>query len=598
MQGNLGRDTADRINVRALDDITVDIEDRDRVGLIGANGAGKTTLLRVLAGIYSPTRGELYSSGRISALLDVSVGLNPEATGRENIILRGMYMNIHPREMRSRVDEIVEFTELGPYIDMPARTYSSGMMVRLGFAISTCMPAEILLMDEWLSAGDARFLEKAQRRMEQFVGGSAMLVLASHSPDLLRKWCNRGIMLQHGRIAAQGSIDEVMKAYIGAPPPEAAPSEHIEIAPRLDMACDGTDGLAPGLDTQFLRERDAALGERNELLRQRDLAIGLTNLQADRLARHVHRRDVAARRAAAGERSPLRAAGTRDRMMLFLFLLKAGGETLLDLFVRNLETKDYLVIDNNDIRRSALGTWSDLAIDNALSRLQRSEIDDLRFVWGPYRHGVDARLPKSCAGVTLLHDPLERAISHFLWADPSRDAAGALKQYLSSRDSHCPLLLDNYMTRILSGVAELDPAEPGATTANHRRVSDADLDLAASNLDGYTVVGLTDQFDETLLVLGRQLGWSLSDLLYKPTDAAKSHPTVAKITAPLRDKLMDWNRYDAALIERARAHLARRIHEHPRFEQDLALFRGLNTLFQQGTPIEDLRRLEYDGVAR
>src|SRR5207253_965388 len=134
--------------------------------------------------------------------------------------LRGMYLKVHPREMRWHVDEIVEFTELGPYIEMPTRTYSSGMTVRLGFAISTCMPAEILLMDEWLTAGDAQFLDKAQRRMEQFVGGSAILVLASHSLDLLRKWCNRGIMLQHGRIAAQGSIDEVMKAYIGVPPPE------------------------------------------------------------------------------------------------------------------------------------------------------------------------------------------------------------------------------------------------------------------------------------------------------------------------------------------------------------------------------------------
>jgi ABC-2 type transport system ATP-binding protein/lipopolysaccharide transport system ATP-binding protein len=168
-----------------------------------------------MAGIYSPTRGELYSSGRISALLDVSLGLNPEATGRENIILRGMYMSIHPREMRSHVDEIVEFAELGPYIDMPARTYSAGMLVRLGFAISTCMPAEILLMDEWLFAGDARFLDKAQQRMEQFVGSSSILVLASHSTDLLRKWCNRGIMLQHGRVAAHGHVHDVIAAYIG-----------------------------------------------------------------------------------------------------------------------------------------------------------------------------------------------------------------------------------------------------------------------------------------------------------------------------------------------------------------------------------------------
>jgi ABC-2 type transport system ATP-binding protein/lipopolysaccharide transport system ATP-binding protein len=215
-QGNLARDAMDRINVRALNDVTLNIEDGDRLGLIGANGAGKTTLLRVLAGIYAPTRGEFDSSGKVSALLDVSVGLNPEATGRENIILRGMYMNIHPREMRLRVDDIAAFTELGPYLDMPTRTYSSGMMIRLGFAVSTCVPPEILVMDEWLSAGDASFLDKAQRRMETFVGSSSILVLASHSTDLLRKWCNRGILLQHGRIVAQGDINEVIDAYTGA----------------------------------------------------------------------------------------------------------------------------------------------------------------------------------------------------------------------------------------------------------------------------------------------------------------------------------------------------------------------------------------------
>jgi homopolymeric O-antigen transport system ATP-binding protein len=215
-QGNLARDAMDRINVRALNDVTLDVKDGDRLGLIGPNGAGKTTLLRILAGIYHPTRGEVYSSGKVSALLDVSVGLNPEATGRENIILRGMYMDIHPREMRMRVDEIAEFTGLGPYLDMPTRTYSAGMMVRLGFAVSTCIPPEILLMDEWLSAGDASFLDKAQRRMEKFVGGSSILVLASHSIDLLRKWCNRGILLQQGRIAAQGDINEVVETYAGS----------------------------------------------------------------------------------------------------------------------------------------------------------------------------------------------------------------------------------------------------------------------------------------------------------------------------------------------------------------------------------------------
>jgi ABC-type polysaccharide/polyol phosphate transport system ATPase subunit len=214
-QGNLARDATDRINVRALNELTLDIEDGERIGLIGANGAGKTTLLRVLAGIYFPTRGEIYSSGRISALLDVATGFNPDATGRENIIFRGMYMNIHPREMRALVNEIAEFTELGAYLDMPTRTYSAGMMVRLGFAVSTCIPPEILLMDEWLSAGDASFLDKAQRRMEKFVGSSSILVLASHSTELLRKWCNRGIFLQHGRIAAHGDINDVIAAYTG-----------------------------------------------------------------------------------------------------------------------------------------------------------------------------------------------------------------------------------------------------------------------------------------------------------------------------------------------------------------------------------------------
>jgi ABC-2 type transport system ATP-binding protein/lipopolysaccharide transport system ATP-binding protein len=223
-QGNLARDATQRVNVRALNDVNLDIEDGDRVGLIGANGAGKTTLLRILAGIYLPTRGQVYASGKISALLDVSLGLNPDATGLENIILRGMYMNIHPREMRMRVDDIAEFTELGAYLDMPARTYSAGMMVRLGFAVSTCIRPEILLMDEWLSAGDARFLDKAQKRMEQFVGSSNILVLASHSLDLLRSWCNRGILLQHGRIVAQGDINDVVAAYqdMLSRPPEPA----------------------------------------------------------------------------------------------------------------------------------------------------------------------------------------------------------------------------------------------------------------------------------------------------------------------------------------------------------------------------------------
>jgi ABC-2 type transport system ATP-binding protein/lipopolysaccharide transport system ATP-binding protein len=213
LQGNLARDRTDRINVRALSDISVEFRDGDRVALIGYNGAGKTTLLKVLAGIFVPTRGRIYAKGKVSSLFAVNVGVNPEATGRENIILRGMYMDVHPREMRPRMEEIAAFTELGPYLDMPVRTYSAGMSVRLAFTASTCIPPDILLMDEWISAGDARFLEKAHKRMADLIGSSNIMVLASHSMPLLREWCNRGILLQQGRIVVDGTVDEAIAAY-------------------------------------------------------------------------------------------------------------------------------------------------------------------------------------------------------------------------------------------------------------------------------------------------------------------------------------------------------------------------------------------------
>jgi ABC-2 type transport system ATP-binding protein/lipopolysaccharide transport system ATP-binding protein len=212
-QGNLARDASDRITVLALSGITLDINHGDRLAILGANGAGKSTLLKVLAGIYAPTGGRMHASGRVSALLTASVGLNLDATGRENIIIRGMYMDVHPRDMRARVDEITDFTELGSFIDMPVRTYSTGMMVRLCFAVATALRPEILLMDEWLGAGDAAFLDKARRRMEDFVSGTSILVLASHSLPLVKEWCNRAILLDHGRISAMGSVGDVTRVY-------------------------------------------------------------------------------------------------------------------------------------------------------------------------------------------------------------------------------------------------------------------------------------------------------------------------------------------------------------------------------------------------
>jgi ABC-type polysaccharide/polyol phosphate transport system ATPase subunit len=212
-RGNLARDAFDRIMVRALQDVSFDIDDGERVALIGANGAGKSTLLKVLGSILEPASGRLLSSGHVFALLDSAVGLEAHATGRENILLRGIYLGINPREMRKHVDDIVDFTELGNYIDMPVRTYSTGMMIRLAFAISTCVPTDILLMDEWLGAGDAHFLAKAQQRMANYVRSSSILVLASQSMPLIEQWCGRGILLEQGRIVAMGPIGDVTAAY-------------------------------------------------------------------------------------------------------------------------------------------------------------------------------------------------------------------------------------------------------------------------------------------------------------------------------------------------------------------------------------------------
>jgi ABC-2 type transport system ATP-binding protein/lipopolysaccharide transport system ATP-binding protein len=214
-QGNVAKDARDRVMVQALTDIDLDVNHGDRLALIGVNGAGKSTLLKVLAGIYEPTRGRMRAEGKVSALLTASVGLNPDATGRENIVMRGMYLDIHPRVMRDRVDEIADFTELGYYLDMPVRTYSAGMIIRLCFAVATAFPPEILLMDEWILAGDTVFLQKARKRMETFVAGSSILVLASHAMPLLEEWCNRALLLDGGRIVASGTVAEIAARHQG-----------------------------------------------------------------------------------------------------------------------------------------------------------------------------------------------------------------------------------------------------------------------------------------------------------------------------------------------------------------------------------------------
>jgi len=237
--GRISRDAGRHVVVEALSGINLDIENGDRVAIVGPNGAGKTTLLRVMAGTYEPTRGEVYSEGQIAAMLDTSLGLDYNATGYENITFRGLYMGLSPRQAARHVDEIADFTELGEYLSMPLRTYSSGMMLRLAFGIATCIRPEILLMDEWLLAGDARFLEKARKRMAGFVGHSKILVLASHLEETIREWCTKAILLEGGRVKAFGRVDDVLHAYREArvangdalPP---APEESVS-APLADM---------------------------------------------------------------------------------------------------------------------------------------------------------------------------------------------------------------------------------------------------------------------------------------------------------------------------------------------------------------------------
>lgn len=204
--GVVARDSANHTYVRSLDHLSFSIMPGERVGLVGHNGSGKTTLLRALSGVYAPTSGRLDVVGRIVSLLDISLGMDPDATGYENIMMRGIMMGLTPRQIKSRMDEIAHFTDLGEYLNMPIRSYSSGMQLRLAFTVSTSVEADIILMDEWLSVGDAAFQQKAAERLNHLVGNAPILVLASHSLDLINTVCTRVIELHHGRLVSDKPI--------------------------------------------------------------------------------------------------------------------------------------------------------------------------------------------------------------------------------------------------------------------------------------------------------------------------------------------------------------------------------------------------------
>ena len=211
--GHLASDANHRIVVEALRNVSLSLKAGDRVALIGSNGAGKTTLLRVMAGVYEPFAGDVISSGRISPMFNISLGIDSEINGYDNIRLRGLILGLTASEIEERMPDIVEFTELGDYLDIPVRTYSSGMMTRLTFAVATCFSPEILLMDEWIMAGDAGFMAKAQHRVQSFVKQANILVLASHSLEICREWCSKAIWMERGEIKLQGDIEAVLAAY-------------------------------------------------------------------------------------------------------------------------------------------------------------------------------------------------------------------------------------------------------------------------------------------------------------------------------------------------------------------------------------------------
>ncbi|WP_077046210.1 ABC transporter ATP-binding protein [Pseudomonas sp. KK4] len=200
-------------DIHALKNINVRIVSGERVGLLGHNGAGKSTFLKTVAGLYPISSGELVVEGQVRSLFDLSLGFEPDATGRENILYRGLLLGLSPKFMREKIDEIVAFADLGEFIDYPIKTYSAGMQVRLAFAISTTVGGDILLLDEVIGAGDANFMAKAKVRITSLIEKAEILVLASHDFGALQSICTRGLVFHHGELLYDGDISSAIAEY-------------------------------------------------------------------------------------------------------------------------------------------------------------------------------------------------------------------------------------------------------------------------------------------------------------------------------------------------------------------------------------------------
>ena len=212
----IGRRSSHKTNItdiHALKNIRITIREGERVGLIGHNGAGKSTLLKTIAGLYPISSGERTVVGQIRSLFDLSLGFEPDATGRENILYRGLLLGLHPSFIRKKIDDIIAFADLGDFIDYPIKTYSAGMQVRLAFAISTTVGGDILLLDEVIGAGDANFMAKAKERILQLIKNSNIMILASHDIHSLKSLCHRALVLHHGTVVFDGAVDDAVSYY-------------------------------------------------------------------------------------------------------------------------------------------------------------------------------------------------------------------------------------------------------------------------------------------------------------------------------------------------------------------------------------------------
>ena len=216
--GAIGRNSSNTVMVEALKGVNLHLQEGDRIGLVGHNGAGKSTLLRLLSGIYEPTRGSTIVRGRVAPVFDLGVGMDPEISGYENIMIRGLFLGQTRKAMRRKMDDIAEFSELGDYLEMPLRTYSTGMRIRLALGVVTSIDPEILLLDEGIGAVDAAFMAKARGRLVEMVERSGILVFASHSNEFLAQLCDSALWIDHGEVRQVGRVDDVVEAYEG---PEA-----------------------------------------------------------------------------------------------------------------------------------------------------------------------------------------------------------------------------------------------------------------------------------------------------------------------------------------------------------------------------------------